>query len=134
MGLLDAAKAGGWPFRNLYNMATAWPAAREEKRLVVAEGYMDVIALVRAGIKGAVAPLGTALTESQIALLWRMDDEPILCFDGDAAGKRAAFRSVERALPLLAPARSLRFALLPGGQDPDDLTRARGRAAPGTPS
>ena len=93
----------------LYNMATAWPAAREEKRLVVAEGYMDVIALVRAGITAAVAPLGTALTESQIGLLWRMDDEPILCFDGDTAGQKAAFRAAERALPLLNPGQSLRF-------------------------
>jgi DNA primase len=113
----------------LYNMATAWPAAREEKRLVVAEGYMDVIALVRAGISAAVAPLGTALTESQIGLLWRMDDEPILCFDGDAAGLKAAFRAAERALPLLSPGQSLRFVTLPAGEDPDTLIAKSGVAA-----
>jgi DNA primase len=113
----------------LYNMATAWPAAREEKRLVVAEGYMDVIALVRAGITAAVAPLGTALTESQIGLLWRMDDEPILCFDGDTAGQKAAFRAAERALPLLNPGQSLRFVTLPAGEDPDTLIAKSGVAA-----
>ena len=113
----------------LYNLATAGPAAREEGRLVVAEGYMDVIALVRAGIKAAVAPLGTALTESQIGLLWRMADEPILCFDGDEAGLRAAFRAAERALPLLAPGKSLRFVSLPAGEDPDTLIDKEGAAA-----
>ena len=113
----------------LYNMATAWPAAREEGRLVVAEGYMDVIALVRAGMTAAVAPLGTALTESQIGLLWRMDEEPILCFDGDEAGQRAAFRAAERALPLLTPGKSLRFVSLPAGEDPDTLIDKEGAAA-----
>lgn len=113
----------------LYNMATAWPAAREEGRLVVAEGYMDVIALVRAGIAAAVAPLGTALTESQIGLLWRMSEEPILCFDGDSAGQRAAFRAAERALPLLTPGKSLRFVSLPAGEDPDTLIDKEGAAA-----
>ncbi len=113
----------------LYNMATAWPAAREEGRVVVAEGYMDVIAMVRAGIRASVAPLGTALTESQIGLLWRMTDEPILCFDGDNAGRRAAYRAAERALPLLEPGRSLRFVSLPAGEDPDSLIAARGAAA-----
>ncbi len=94
--------------------------------LIVAEGYMDVIALVRAGFEHACAPLGTALTEDQLALLWRAGPEPTLCFDGDKAGLRAAFRSVERALPLLRPGQTLRFALLPDGQDPDDLLRAKG--------
>ena len=94
--------------------------------LIVAEGYMDVIALVRAGFEHAVAPLGTALTEDQLSLLWRAGPEPILCFDGDKAGIGAAFRSVERALPLLRPGQTLRFALMPEGQDPDDLISAQG--------
>jgi len=99
--------------------------------LIVAEGYMDVIALVRAGFEHACAPLGTALTEDQLALLWRAGPEPTLCFDGDKAGLRAAFRSVERALPLLRPGQTLRFALMPEGQDPDDLIRAKGPTAMG---
>ena len=94
--------------------------------LIVAEGYMDVIALARAGFEYAVAPLGTALTEDQLDLLWRAGPEPILCFDGDKAGLRAAFRSVERGLPLIKPGQSLRFALMPQGQDPDDLIRDKG--------
>ncbi len=97
--------------------------------MIVAEGYMDVIALAKYGFDHAVAPLGTALTEDQLELLWRTGPEPILCFDGDKAGLRAAFRSVERALPLLRPGQSLRFALLPDGQDPDDLLRDKGRPA-----
>jgi len=97
--------------------------------MIVAEGYMDVIALSRAGFEYAVAPMGTALTEDQLALLWRAGPEPILCFDGDKAGLRAAFRSVERALPLIRPGQTLRFAILPDGQDPDDLIKAKGRGA-----
>ena len=97
--------------------------------LIVAEGYMDVIALARAGFTHAVAPMGTALTEDQLELLWRVGPEPILCFDGDKAGVRAAFRSIERALPLLRPGQSIRFAILPDGQDPDDLIRAAGPPA-----
>ena len=97
--------------------------------MIVAEGYMDVIALSRAGFEHAVAPMGTALTEDQLALLWRSGPEPILCFDGDKAGLRAAFRSVERALPLIRPGQTLRFAMLPDGQDPDDLIKAKGRGA-----
>ena len=97
--------------------------------LIVAEGYMDVIALARAGFEHAVAPLGTALTEDQLELLWRAGPEPILCFDGDKAGLRAAFRSIERALPLLKPGQSIRFALLPENMDPDDLIRERGARA-----
>ena len=97
--------------------------------LVVAEGYMDVIALAKAGFDHACAPLGTALSAEQIHLLWRAGPEPILCFDGDKAGLRAAFRSVERALPLLKPAQTLRFALLPDGLDPDDLIKAKGVTA-----
>ncbi|MGB0907100.1 MAG: DNA primase [Maricaulaceae bacterium] len=97
--------------------------------LIVAEGYMDVIALARAGFEEAVAPLGTALTEDQIDLLWRAGPEPTLCFDGDKAGVRAAYRSIERTLPKLKPGHSLRFAILPEGQDPDDLIAAKGPSA-----
>ncbi len=97
--------------------------------LIVAEGYMDVIALAKAGFEHAVAPLGTALTEEQLQLLWRAGPEPVLCFDGDRAGIGAAFRAVERALPLLKPARTVRFALMPEGQDPDDLIRDKGAVA-----
>lgn len=114
---------------NLYNLATARQAAHDGSPLIVVEGYVDVIAMVTAGFAGAVAPLGTALTENQLALLWRMADEPILCFDGDRAGQKAAYRAADLALPLLAPGKSLRFALLPEGQDPDDLARAGGRMA-----
>ncbi|MDA1324210.1 MAG: DNA primase [Proteobacteria bacterium] len=110
----------------LYGMAIAWPAARKTNRLVVVEGYMDVIALVRAGIEEAVAPLGTAVTEAQIALLWNMAPEPVLCFDGDTAGARAMGRAAERALPLLKPGNSLRFVTLPSGDDPDTLIATSG--------
>jgi len=113
----------------LYGLATAWRPARDRGRVIVAEGYMDVIALARAGIAEAVAPLGTALTEAQIELLWTLAPEPVLCFDGDAAGLRAAGRAAERALPLLKPGLSLRFVTLPAGEDPDTLLRARGVAA-----
>jgi len=95
----------------------------------VVEGYIDVIAMVGAGFAASVAPLGTALTENQLALLWKMADEPILCFDGDKAGQKAAWRAADLALPHLLPGKSLRFALLPEGQDPDDLARSGGRAA-----
>ena len=114
---------------NLYNLATARQAAHDGAPLVVVEGYVDVIAMVGAGFPASVAPLGTALTENQLALLWRMADEPILCFDGDRAGQKAAYRAAELALPLLGPGKSLRFALLPEGQDPDDLARSGGRGA-----
>lgn len=113
----------------LYNIHAARKAAYDTGQLIVAEGYMDVIAMAQAGFNAAVAPLGTALTEQQIKLLWRMADEPILCFDGDKAGLRAASRSVERALPMLQPGKSLRFALLPQGKDPDDLINAEGASA-----
>ena len=96
---------------------------------MVVEGYVDVIAMVGAGFPASVAPLGTALTENQLALLWKMADEPILCFDGDKAGQKAAWRAADLALPHLKPGKSLRFALLPEGQDPDDLARSGGRGA-----
>ena len=114
---------------NLYNLATARQAAHDGSPLVVVEGYVDVIAMVGAGFPASVAPLGTALTENQLALLWKMADEPILCFDGDRAGQKAAYRAADLALPHLKPGKSLRFALLPEGQDPDDLARSGGRVA-----
>ena len=114
---------------NLYNLATARQATHNGSPLIVVEGYVDVIAMVTAGFAGAVAPLGTALTENQLALLWKMADEPILCFDGDRAGQKAAYRAADLALPALLPGKSLRFALLPEGQDPDDLARSGGRVA-----
>ena len=115
--------------RVLYGMATARRAAHDAGRVIVTEGYMDVIALAKAGFVESVAPLGTALTESQMHELWRMAPEPLLCFDGDVAGQRAAWRAAERALPLLEPGRSLRFVMLPRGEDPDSLIVARGTAA-----
>ncbi len=114
--------------RALYGLALAREAARKSGEVIVAEGYTDVIALHQAGFAGAVAPLGTALTENQIELLWKLAPEPILCFDGDSAGQRAAARAAERTLPLLKPGHSLRFALLPAGEDPDSLLRAHGPA------
>ncbi len=115
--------------RVLYNHAHALAASRETGEVVVVEGYMDVIALDGAGIRHTVAPLGTALTEEQIAALWRMAPEPVLCFDGDAAGQRAAARAAERVMPILQPGLSLRFATLPPGEDPDSLIRAGGAQA-----
>ncbi len=115
---LDKARAG-----------VAGGAGRTPAQLVVVEGYMDVIALHEAGFAGAVAPLGTAITESQIEILWRLAPEPILCLDGDAAGQRAALRAAERVLPLLKPGFSLRFATLPPSDDPDSLIRRHGSAA-----
>lgn len=115
--------------RTLYNLDRAAPAARQSGRIIVVEGYLDVIALAEAGIGEAVAPLGTALTEFQIERLWRQVDTPLLCFDGDAAGQKAAFRAATRALPVIAPGRSLAFLTLPAGQDPDDLVRSAGAGA-----
>jgi DNA primase len=112
--------------RTLYALDLAREAVRGGAPLVVVEGYMDVIALDQAGIGGAVAPLGTALTEEQLEELWRLAPAPILCFDGDAAGSRAAARAAELALPLLAPDRTLRLARLPTGEDPDTLVRRQG--------
>ena len=114
---------------NLYNGAAARQAVHDGAALIVVEGYVDVIAMVTAGYPATVAPLGTALTEEQLGLLWKMTDEPILCFDGDKAGQRAAFRAVDMAMPRLKPGKSLRFAMLPDGQDPDDLYRSGGKEA-----
>jgi DNA primase len=115
--------------RTLYNLDRAGPASRKAERVIVVEGYMDVIALAKAGVDEAVAPLGTALTEAQIERLWRLVPVPILCFDGDKAGVKAAVRAAMRALPMVGPGRSLSFVTLPGGQDPDDLVKAGGKAA-----
>ena len=115
--------------RSLYNVKEARTAAGKGQPLVVAEGYMDVIALQGAGFEAAVAPLGTAITESQLQMLWRIAPEPIITLDGDTAGQRAAMRLIDLALPLLEAGQSLRFAVMPEGQDPDDLLRAQGAGA-----
>ncbi|MEM9371712.1 MAG: DNA primase, partial [Pseudomonadota bacterium] len=112
--------------RMLFNHGPASNASRNTGALIVAEGYMDVIALAQGGFDHSVAPLGTAVTEEQIALIWRMTPEPVIALDGDKAGLRAAYRVVDLALPLLKPGHSLRFCLMPDGQDPDDLIRAGG--------
>lgn len=114
--------------RSLYNHGPAREAAGKGHPLIVAEGYMDVIALASAGFDAAVAPLGTAVTETQLELLWRISPEPVIALDGDTAGLRAAIRLIDLALPMLAPDKSLRFCILPEGQDPDDLLKAKGAA------
>jgi DNA primase len=113
----------------LYNIAAARAAAHKGAPVIAVEGYVDVIAMVTAGFEATVAPLGTALTADQLVLLWKMADEPTLCFDGDSAGRRAAYRAVDLALPLIKAGKSLKFASLPEGHDPDDLVRAGGREA-----
>jgi DNA primase len=115
--------------RNLFNHGPAREAAGKGQPLIVAEGYMDVIALCEAGFGAAVAPLGTAVTEDQLRLMWRISDEPVIALDGDAAGIRAGLRVVDLALPLLEAGKGLRFAMLPGGMDPDDLIKADGAPA-----
>jgi DNA primase len=115
--------------RSLFNIDKAAPASRSAGRVIIVEGQMDVIALDQAGIGEAVAPLGTALTEMQLELLWKLAPSPLLCFDGDAAGQKAAIRAALRALPHVGPGRSLSFVTLPAGLDPDDLVRASGRPA-----
>src|SRR5579863_2764889 len=113
----------------LYNIAAARKAAHDGAPVIAVEGYVDVIAMVTAGFEATVAPLGTALTADQLALMWRLADEPVLCFAGDDAGKRAAYRALDLALPLVRPGKSLKLATLPDGQDPDDLARSGGREA-----
>jgi DNA primase len=113
----------------LYNHHQARKAAQSSGRLIVVEGYVDVIAMTSAGFDGTVAPLGTALTPHQCELLWKMAEEPVLCFDGDRAGRKAAYRAIDMALPLIGPGRSLGFALLPEGEDPDNLVGSGGREA-----
>ena len=127
--------SGDTPLFHKSNVLYRYKAAREALGhgegggLIVAEGYMDVIALCEAGFGHAVAPLGTALTEEQLQLVWRAGPEPVMCFDGDRAGLGAAYRALDRALPFVEPGRSVFFVLLPDGMDPDDLIRARGRLA-----
>ncbi len=115
--------------RLLYNAAKARQSAYDREMLIAVEGYMDAIACARAGFGNVVAPLGTALTPDQLKLMWRLAREPVLCFDGDEAGRKAAWRAVDTVLPDLAPGYSLRFAFLPEGQDPDDLIKSAGSSA-----
>ena len=115
--------------RSLYNHGPARAASGRGASLIVAEGYMDVIALAEAGFPSTVAPLGTAITENQLQMLWRMGDEPIIALDGDKAGLRAAMRLVDLALPKLEAGKSLRFAIMPDGKDPDDMVRSEGPEA-----
>ncbi len=115
--------------RNLYHLGPARAAVAKGQPLIVAEGYMDVIALARAGFEGTVAPLGTAITEDQLRLMWRISPEPVIALDGDAAGLRAAQRLIDLALPMTGPGQALRFVLLPAGQDPDDLIKSAGAGA-----
>jgi len=110
----------------LYNLGRARRAAHDTGELIVCEGYMDVIALARAGFQAAVAPLGTAVSAQQVQQMWRLAPEPVVCLDGDEAGRRAGYRLAERALPVLRPGFSLRFAELPAGEDPDDVVRNHG--------
>jgi DNA primase len=114
--------------RSLFNQGPAREAAGKGTPLIVAEGYMDVIALSEAGFKSAVAPLGTAVTEDQLRMMWRIHPEPVIALDGDAAGVKAALRVIDLALPMLEAGQGLRFAILPGGMDPDDLIKAQGSA------
>jgi DNA primase len=111
----------------LYGAHLARAAVKDKLPLLITEGYMDVIAVQASGLAAAVAPLGTALTEDQISLLWRMDEQPVLCFDGDGAGRAAALKALLRAVPQLEPGKTLRLMLLPAGQDPDDVLRQQGR-------
>ena len=113
----------------LFNHHRARKAAHDGAPLIVVEGYIDVIAMASVGFEATVAPLGTALSAEQCELLWKMAEEPVLCFDGDRAGRKAAYRAIDMALPLIGPGRSLSFALLPEGEDPDDLARSGGREA-----
>jgi DNA primase len=115
----------------LYNHHRARKAAHEKGVVIAVEGYVDAISMSAAGFPNVVAPLGTALTAAQCEVLWKMAEEPVLCFDGDRAGRKAAYRAIDMALPLIGVGRSLRFALLPEGQDPDDLARSGGAAAIG---
>ena len=112
--------------KNLYNLVGARSAVGRGEPLIVTEGYMDVIALNSATFKGAIAPLGTAITEKQLQLMWRISPEPIIALDGDKAGLRAAYRLIDLSLPLLKIGQALRFALMPQGKDPDDLIRNEG--------
>ena len=115
--------------RSLYNFSTARSALRTQPSLIVAEGYMDVIALSQASFKASVAPLGTAITKDQLALIWRISPSPVVALDGDRAGVNAAYRLIDLALPLIETGKTIKFALMPEGYDPDDLIKERGRDA-----
>tara|TARA_B100001109_G_scaffold43062_1_gene34328 strand:+ start:3816 stop:5765 length:1950 start_codon:yes stop_codon:yes gene_type:complete len=115
--------------RSLYNFSTARAALNSQSSLIVAEGYMDVIALSQANFKASVAPLGTAITKDQLTLIWRISPEPVIALDGDRAGIGAAYRLVDVALPLIETGKTIKFALMPEGYDPDDLIKERGRDA-----
>ena len=115
--------------QTLYNGQSARQAARDGKTIIVVEGYLDVIAAVSAGFEGTVAPLGTAMTEEHLQLLWRMSEAPVLCFDGDKAGLKAAERTADLVMPHLKPGFTVKIATLPDGLDPDDLIKAQGRQA-----
>lgn len=115
--------------RTLFNLHRAGPASRKTGRMVVVEGQMDCVSMAAAGFEDVVAPMGTALTEHQLGLLWRLVDAPVLAFDGDNAGQRAAMRAIGRALPMLAPGKTLSIVRLPAGMDPDDLIRKQGPQA-----
>ena len=115
--------------RSLYNFSTARAALNSQSSLIVAEGYMDVIALSQANFKASVAPLGTAITTDQLTLIWRINPEPVIALDGDRAGIGAAYRLVDVALPLIETGKTIKFALMPEGYDPDDLIKERGRDA-----
>ena len=114
---------------NLYNLVNARSAVGRGEPLIVAEGYMDVIALDSGNFNGAIAPLGTAITEKQLQLMWRISPEPIIALDGDKAGLRAAYRLIDLSLPLLRTGKALRFSIMPEGKDPDDLIRNEGASA-----
>ena len=115
--------------RSLYNFSAARSALRTQPSLIVAEGYMDVIALSQASFKASVAPLGTAITKDQLALIWRISPSPVVALDGDRAGVNAAYRLIDLALPLIETGKTIKFALMPEGYDPDDLIKERGRDA-----
>ena len=115
--------------RSLYNFSTARSALSTKSSLIVAEGYMDVIALSQASFKASVAPLGTAITKDQLALIWRISPSPVVALDGDRAGSNAAYRLIDLALPLIETGKTIKFALMPEGYDPDDLIKERGRDA-----
>ena len=110
----------------VFNFHRARQPAHEDGTVVIVEGYMDAIAIYQAGMKSVVATMGTSFTEEQIAALWRLSEEPIVCFDADKAGLLAAHRSIDKILPALKVGQTFRFAILHGGKDPDDLIREKG--------
>ncbi|MDA9613341.1 DNA primase [Paracoccaceae bacterium] len=115
--------------KSLYNVSAARSALNKQSSLIVAEGYMDVIALAQANFKASVAPLGTAITKDQLALIWRISPNPVIALDGDRAGINAAYRLIDVALPLIETGKTIKFVLMPEGYDPDDLIQERGRDA-----